>query len=340
MNRKNLTLVLAMLLLLSGVLGACSPNTSENDVANEPASEPAGEEEISLEEPAKIFALKGPTAMGLAEFFQKIDDGEEKNYTYTIGNSPDEAVAALGGGNADILMVPANLAAAIYNKNQNIKIAGINTLGVLYLASTGEELNSLEELKGKTVTLAGKGATPEFGFKALLKKAGLSEDDVTLDFKTEHAEVVQTLVQDPEAIGLIPQPFLTVAMTKNKDIKQVFDLNECWKKTFNDNGMVTGVAVVTKEFAEAHPRVVDDFLDKYGKSVDFVNDNVEEAAALIGSYDIVPEPVAKQAIPHCNIVLIRGDEMEKSLNSYYEALFSVEPKATGGSVPDGEIYYK
>lgn len=342
MKQKKIALLLTFIILLTTILGGCSPkdqkeNIGSNTVDNDTKVEDGGTEKKE-ENPSRIFALKGPTAMGLIKLFKDIDNGEE-NYTYTIGNSPEEAIAAIGGGKADILTIPGNMAASIYNKNKNLKIAGINTLGVLYFASSGDEIHSFDELKGKTILLSGKGATPEFALKVLLKESNLSEEDVTLEFKSEHTEVVQGLGENPSSIGLLPQPFLTVATTKNDSLHPIFDLNNSWKEYF-DHDMVTGVVVVTKDFAENHPEKVRDFLEKYKESVYFVNENIDEASELIGSYDIFPAPVAKKAIPYCNIVMIDGEEMEKTCDTYFKALFEVEPKAVGGMVPDGEIYFK
>ncbi len=103
--------------------------------------------------------------------------------------------------------------------------------------------------------------------------------------------------------------------------------------------MITGVLVVRREFAQAHPELVDAFLDRYAASVEWVNANVEEAAALVGQYDIVPEAVARQAIPACNIVCIRGQEMATALGGYLNVLFAQNPRAVGGTVPGDDFWY-
>ena len=75
------------------------------------------------------------------------------------------------------------------------------------------------------------------------------------------------------------------------------------------------------------------------ESVDFVNENVEEAAELVGSYDIVAAQVAQKAIPECNIVCITGEEMAGKLSGYLQVLFDAEPKAVGGKLPGEDFYY-
>lgn len=88
----------------------------------------------------------------------------------------------------------------------------INTLGVLYVVENGDQVQSIADLKGKTLYLTGKGTTPDYVIQYLLKANGLTTDDVTLEYKSEATEVVAALTEDTAAIGLLPQPFVTAAM--------------------------------------------------------------------------------------------------------------------------------
>ena len=92
-------------------------------------------------------------------------------------------------------------------------------------------------------------------------------------------------------------------------------------------------------FADENPAAVDAFLAHYAESVDFVNDNVDEAAQLVGDYDIVAAQVAQKAIPECNIVCITGDEMAEKLAGYLDVLAEQNPQAVGGAVPGDDFYY-
>ena len=82
------------------------------------------------------------------------------------------------------------------------------------------------------------------------------------------------------------------------------------------------------------------FLEAYAASVAFVNENTDEAAALIGGFDIVPEPVAKAALPACNITLITGEEMKEKLSGYLSVLYEQNPAAVGGALPADDFYYE
>ena len=65
--------------------------------------------------------------------------------------------------------------------------------------------------------------------------------------------------------------------------------------------LVTGVTVVRTAFAKEHPEAVADFMEAYRASVSYVTENTDEAAKLIGDYDIVPEAVARKRFRHATL---------------------------------------
>ncbi|WP_238928348.1 ABC transporter substrate-binding protein [Bulleidia sp. zg-1006] len=286
-------------------------------------------------ENVKVVSLKGPTSMGLVKFMK--DSEQEKKYQFKIVSSVDEVTPLIAKGEVDIATVPANLSSVLYNNTKkSVKVLGINTLGVLYLVETGNQLKQLSDLKGKTIYASGKGATPEYSLRYLLEKNGIR--DVRIEWKSEHAEVVQALARDSKGIALLPEPFVSVVSTKNPKIHVALDLNKEWEK-ITGSPLVTGVVIARKEFVEKYPDTVKDFLMKYEKSVSFVNSHGEEAAKLIGQYDIVKESIAKKALLNCPITLVQGNALKTQLANYLDILNRQNPKAIGGALPGDDFYY-
>ncbi|MGN1189984.1 MAG: ABC transporter substrate-binding protein [Candidatus Ornithospirochaeta sp.] len=283
-----------------------------------------------------IAALKGPTAMGMVELMENSGD----NYSFTLEGSPDAIVPLIAKGEVDIAAVPANLAAVLYNNTNNVKVIAVNTLGVLYLVGNGgEKITSREDVIGKTIYSAGKGSTPQYALESILASLSLVDGkDVFIEWKSEHAECVAALISDPESIAMLPQPFATSALMQNKDISIVLDLNEIWEE-LTGSPLITGCLIARNEVLENHKGAVEVFLEEYSESVDWVNSNNAEAAVLIEKYGIIKAAVAEKALPYCNIVCMRGDEMEKALDIYYNSLYTLNPKSVGGSIPGEEIYF-
>ena len=167
--------------------------------------------------------------------------------------------------------------------------------------------------------------------------------DVNIEWKSENSECVAALNASENAIAMLPQPFVTTAQSKNSNLRVALDLTEEWDKLQENaespSTLVTGVVVARTEFIEQNPQAVEDFLKHYQESVDYVNKNVNEGAALVGKYDIVTEAVAQKAIPECNITFISGNEMKEKLSGYLSVLNDQNAKSIGGKLPADDFYY-
>ncbi len=296
-------------------------------------------------ETIRVGALKGPTAMGMVKLMDDAEAGNTANqYEFTIAAAIDEITPKIVQGQFDIAAMPANVSSVLYNNTDGaVSVLAVNTLGVIYIVETGESVQSAADLKGKTIYASGKGATPEYALNYVLKQNGIDpEKDVTIEYKSEHAECAAALAEAENGIAMLPQPFVTTAQVKNDKIRIALDMTEEWEKvqTGEDkSALITGVVVVRNEFLQAHPEAVAAFMDEYKASTEYVTANVEEAAALIEKYDIVPAAVAQKALPYCNITFIEGQDMKTQLGGYLNTLFEQNADAVGGTLPDEGFYY-
>ncbi|MBS7158589.1 MAG: ABC transporter substrate-binding protein [Collinsella sp.] len=290
----------------------------------------------------RVASLKGPTSIGLVSFMDRAKDADafESDYTFTIATSADEILPSMIKGDLDISLIPANAASVLYNKTEGgVRCLDINTLGVLSVVTGDASLTDFEQLANRTVYLTGKGTTPEYAMNYLLAAAGIA-DTVTLEFKSEAAEVVSVLAADASAVGILPQPFVTAALVKNPALSAPIDLTDVWSTHSEDGSrMVTGVTVVRAAFADEHPEAVEEFLKAQNASVDAVNDDPSAAAPLVVEAGIVDaEPIAAKAIPGCHLVCITGDDMAAALSGYLQVLSDADPSSVGGALPDDDFY--
>lgn len=345
-NMKKIISLITAFMLTAALLAGCG-STGNGTADQTDKQENSGTQTQAEPVDVNVMALKGPTAMGMVKLMDDADSGnvDTENYSFEIAASADEVTPKLIQGETDIAAVPANLASVLYNKTEGqIQVLAVNTLGVLYIVENGDSIHSVSDLAGRTIYASGKGSTPEYALNFILEKNGLTPGtDVTIEWKSEHSECVSALAQDPEGIAMLPQPFVTTAQAKNPNLKVALDLTEEWDKVMENeetkSSLLTGVVVVRKEFAEENPEAVEDFMDRYADSVKYVNDNVEEAAKLVGNYDIVTEDVAVKAIPECNIVCITGEDMKEQLSGYLAVLKDANPESIGGELPGDDFYY-
>ncbi len=293
-----------------------------------------------LQGSVRIGALKGPTSMGL--LFLENENRTEIDFAVQMATGADELLPLMVKGELDIALVPANVASVLYNKTEGgVTVIDINTLGVLYMVTGAEGISAMEDLEGRTIYLTGKGTTPDYVLQYMLKENGM-EDACTLEYKSEAAEVAALLAEKPDAVGLLPQPFVTAALAQNEALSVVLDMTEEWQKTQGEDGsrLVTGVTVVRNEFLKEKEDLVKAFLEEHAWSASAINEDPATGAKYAVQAGIVAkEPIAQKAIPACNITCVTGEEMKQALAGYLEALYGMSPETVGGALPSEDFYY-
>ena len=290
----------------------------------------------------RIGGLKGPTSMGMVKLLEDAENGECGNdYVFTMAGSADELTPLLLKGELDIIAAPVNLGSVLYHRsNGAVQLLAVNTLGVVYIVEKGgEEINSLDDLKGRTIYATGKGSTPEYALTYLLARHGMDiGTDVAVEWKSEPTEIVAAFSVQETGIAMLPQPYVTVVEMQMDDVRTALDLTAEWNRLDNGSGFVTAGLIIRKAFAEENPEAVKGFLEEYERSADYVNDNIEEASRLMEKFDIVKAAVAKKAIPGCNIVCITGEEMKNTVKGFLSVIAEQNSAFIGDKLP-GEDFY-
>lgn len=352
-------LLLALALLFS--LAACAPAaetptgepTEEVTATLPPTEQPTAEptETPSLaddEQPdVRLAVLSGPTGIGAAKLLDNTDNNNTVNhagYAYSIYTDNSELVAGLTKGEIDIATMASNMAVNLYNKTDGgVKIIAVGTLGVLHIleGGGGTSVQSVEDLRGKTIYSAGQGANPEYILRCLLQEGGLEiGTDVEVVF-ADASEISAKLLSGDIQYAMLPVPAATAAIAKGEGkVRAAIDVTEAWDELQTGSQLVMTAVVARTEYLEAYPDRVANFLTDYEASIDFVNNNIDAAAELVAGYGITPSAgIAKQAIPQCHLTFIAGEDMMSAVSGYFRTLYSIDPAAVGGSVPDDGIYY-
>ena len=344
MKFRVLSLFLLVALLVSFAV-ACKPLTDPKDTAEAPTGAPTEAPTETAETPVtpvdiNVYTMNGTTGFGMAKLMEDAANGTFKTEKYTFEVKTDfakEVLPALINGDADIAAIPTNGASIAYNKTQGkVKVLAVNTLGCLYVIGK-TEVTSLADLDGKTVYAPAQ--NPTFIFKYLCEQNNVN---VAVDNQySAPADLVAAVAAGKVDYAVLPEPMITVAKAKNADLKVSLDLTAEWNKLDGkQDTLVQGCVVVRTEFLEAHPEAVANFLSAYEASVNYVNTNTEEAADLIVKHGIFAQaPVAKKAIPKCNIHFVAGNDMKTAMNTYLTILSGINASAIGGKVPDDAFYY-
>ena len=318
--KKALSLLLAASLLLVSLLALAS----------------CAGKKVSDDQTVRVGYLSGSTGLGLSKMIA--DNKDNEKLTFKKYNSPVEIMAAFANGDVDLAALPTN-AFPNYAKNLSgsraIEMLAINTLGVLYLLSddgTTVPANDLSSLSGKTIYVPEQ--APKLILQHVLEANGI--EDVTLDMQYDLETLPGAAQTDPDVhYILFPEPKVTVLLNQsgNKTYSIALNLTEAWANV-GDDPLVQGCMIVSKQFAEEHKSLINSFLADYEASITWMKDaaNLNEAAQFAVDAGIFPKlPIAKQAIPRCNLTFLSGNGMMTTANAFYTAL--------GLAVQTADAYY-
>lgn len=323
---------------------APSPSPSADPSASPsaaPSDGPTDEEDVT----PRLAVLSGPTGIGAAKLLSGNEAGENAlYYDYIIANDNNELVAGLTNGEIDIATVASNVALNLYNKtNGGVKIIALGTRGVLHIleGSGGTRIESITDLEGETIYCAGQGANPEYILRYLLEENELVIGENVEVVFADAAEITAKLLSGEIKYAMLPVPAATAAIIKGEgQVRAAIDVTEVWDEQHNGSQLIMTAVVARTEFIETYPDYVDAFLKDYEASINYVNNNVDEAAQLVADLGITANAaIAKQAIPQCNLVFLSGKDMAPAISDYFMVLYSVSPASVGGALPDDAIYY-
>ena len=322
--KTAITVILALALL---ALGACGSANSAAEAVT-----------------TNVYVLSGPTGIGALNLWEAADAGRsDQTYNFTLTGANDEIVAALSNGSADIAAVATNLASVLYNKTGGgITVLAVNTAGVLYVLSNGEELSTAAELAGHRIYLPGQGANPEYILRYVLEQNGLNPDtDVELCFVGEGSELLSVWAQDPQALIMAPQPVATSLLMQNESARQLLDMTAEWDAVTADGSrLMMGCVVVRNEFLQQHPDAVQTFMQEYEASIRAAQEDIEHTAALCEGRGIIAKAaLAQRAIPLCGLCYVTGAEMREGLSGYLGVMYAANPASVGGALPGEDFYY-
>ena len=340
---KKFIKLTALLLVVSTMLlcfAACTDNGNK-DLGDD---DKENNEEVNTT--VKIATLNGPTTIGVLGIL-KGDVTKDSTNTYVydqIYASADAFAPSLLKNEINAAIIPANAAATLHkNSGGKIQVVAVNNLGVLYILEKGDSIKSVSDLKNKTIVATGAGTTPQYSLEYILKENGLTVGkDVTVEYKSEAAEVLAALKQGKADIAMLPQPAATKATKAVEGVRIALDLNAEWAKTGDGAALVTGVLVVNTQFAKDNPKAVETLLKDYKASCELVSSDLDKIADYVvefGIGGIDNAAIAKIAVPLCNIKYMAGGEMKSAVSGYLKVLFDSNPASIGGEIPADSFYY-
>lgn len=292
-------------------------------------------------ETLKVLTPDGLPALSLAKMMTNVHEIDGNKVEYKIEKLSDALVVDILKREGDIAIVPSNFAAQLYNKKLGYKILGTVGWGSFYVISR-ENIDSLEELKGREIYTFGKGLTPDIIFESILKSKGIEKKDIKINYLSSGNEVAALYLGKKADIVVVSEPILSKILLKSLGTNVISNLNEEWKNLVNsDLGYPQSTLVIKEEVYNSNPKLVDEFVSQLKTSVASLYKNRDESIKYIQNSSIsVDTSILDSILSRANILYTPILDCQEEYNRYFKVLNEVNSKVIGGKIPNEEIYTK
>lgn len=291
-------------------------------------------------ETIKVVTPDGLPALSLVNMMdtKKIDNIQ---LNYKVEKMSDALIVDMLKREGDIAIVPSNFSAQLYNKKLGYKILGTIGWGSFYVVSR-DNINSLEELKGKEVYTFGKGLTPDLIFQSILEKKGINKNSIKINYLSSGNEVASLYLGKKVDTIVIPEPMLSKVLSKSPTSTIVANLNDEWKNITNsDLGYPQSTLVIKEEIYETNPKFVKEFMNKLTESISKLYKNSGETVENVKRNSLsIDTSVLNKVLTRANIFYTPIIDCKEEYNNYFKILELTNKKVIGGKLPDEEIFAK
>jgi NitT/TauT family transport system substrate-binding protein len=268
----------------------------------------------------------------------------DPNTTFKAWRTPDEMRAGLASGTMQVVIVPTNVAANLYNRGLGVRLLNTMTRGLLYVVAK-EEVTRIEDLAGKKLCVPFRNDMPDFILQRLLARAGLKiGSDVKIEYVGTPPEAMQMLLAGRVDASLLAEPAATATILRAKlsltRFTRAIDCQKEWAKIVGGTGFIPQAGVV----------VTQPFIDRVGRkgletlqnalqaAVTFTLEHPLRASVAAASELGLLSPVVAEAIPHSNLVALTGSSIRPELERFFSILAEDDPRIIGGKLPDDAFY--
>ncbi|WP_057763463.1 ABC transporter substrate-binding protein [Cytobacillus praedii] len=347
--KNNIHYLLVFFLLITVFLTGCSQSTDKESASQ--ASE-GQSKKTEIAEKLNELTIQAPMGISIAApIYKVVDDNNLDEFTnqliYMPWKNPDELRARISADQADISAVPTYVGANLYNRGMDVKLMNVLIWGILYVVGPDGEQVSWEQLKGQTIHVPFKGDMPDLVFQYLLNKNGIdTTKDIKIEYVSSPQEIVQLMIADKATFAVVPEHVATLSVVKGKqegkNLAKIMNLQEEWKKaTGRDSYIPQAGILVSNSLIEEQPELVKEIQNQFEQSVQFINENPSEAAAIINkTNEDVPKPIIEQVIPSLNLQFVSAKDAKDDLEFFFNELSTLSPEIIGGKLPDAGFYYE
>ena len=299
------------------------------------------------------LTLAGPSAAVSNPLIHMVDSGALADLADVVEfvpwRDPDQLRVMALDGRADVLAMPSNVAANLYNRGAKLRLLNVSTWGVLWLVSRDPALKSLADLRGKELAMPFRGDMPDIVFQLLAEQQGLDvRKDLSLRYVASPIDAMQLLVMRRVDHALLAEPAVSMALRKTgsfplsviaPELHRSVDLQQEWGRVFERPARIPQAGIAVMGALRDRPDVIARIEAEYARSLAWCRANAESCGkAVAARIDMLSPEAVADSIAVSQLEAVPAADARAELEFMFGHLLRKNPALVGGKLPDDGFY--
>ena len=303
--------------------------------------------------PLPRLVLGGPLAAVSFPLIHMAQSGALADVARTVEfrpwRDPDQLRVLALEGKADVLAVPTNVAANLYNRGAAVELVNVSTWGILWLVSRDPSLETLADLKGEEIAMPFRADMPDLLFGLVSEAQGLDpRRDFELRYVASPVDAMQLLLARRVDHALLAEPMVSMALQRAKsfpasvaapELHRSIDLQAEWGRVLQRPPRVPQAGIAVVGALRERPDVVARIQAAYRDSLAWCKANPTECGRMVAArIDMLDADAVAAAIAASPLEAVPVAEAREELEFFFDALLRRNPASIGGRMPDAAFY--
>ncbi|MCK2087473.1 PhnD/SsuA/transferrin family substrate-binding protein [Thauera aromatica] len=299
------------------------------------------------------LVLAGPSAAVSNPLIRMVDSGALADVAEVVEfvpwRDPDQLRVMALDGRADVLAMPTNVAANLYNRGAKLQLLNVSTWGVLWLVSRDPALKTLADLRGKEVAMPFRGDMPDIVFQLLAGQQGIDvKKALRLRYVASPVDAMQLLVMRQVDHALLAEPAASMALRKTgsfplnvvaPELHRSVDLQKEWGRVFARAARIPQAGIAVMGALRERPDVVARIEAEYARALAWCREQASACGqAVAARIDLLSAEAVADSIAVSQTEAVPASAARAELEFMFGHLHAKNPALIGGKLPDDGFY--
>jgi len=299
------------------------------------------------------LVLAGPAASVSNPLIHMVESGAlselADSVEFVLWRDPDQLRLMALEGRADLLAMPVNVAANLYNRGAKLQLLNVSTWGILWVLSRDPAVRSLEDLRGKEIAMPFRGDMPDILFELVARRSGIDpRRDLRLRYVATPIDAMQLLVMRRADHALLAEPAVSMALRKTgsfplslvaPELHRAVDLQAEWARAFGRAPRIPQAGIAAMGALRDRPDLAERLTRAYARSLQWCQANAAQCGELVARRaPMLSAEAVADSMAASRMQVVPAREARGELEFLFGLLAERNPALIGGRLPPDDFY--